>query len=168
MTAAERLKQLSGLSGVSAAVMLMSLAAGVTTGDTLVNYSSLPTATAAQHLLADRQTSAINGNNIYRVLPETRLVVASSDSRVFAVPSELRSIRMVVADRAAGIPAADRSCSVFVEVRSLAVPAESRANTVVVADRILAISPNVREFIASPPDRTEAVSEDRIYLTNTG
>ncbi len=53
MTAAERLKQLSGLSGVSAAVMLMALGQGLTASDRLQDYSQLHNVTAATHLLAD-------------------------------------------------------------------------------------------------------------------
>jgi len=53
MTAADRLKLLSGLAGVSAAAMLLAIGSGVTTGEALVNYSQLETGTAAEHLLAD-------------------------------------------------------------------------------------------------------------------
>lgn len=53
MTTGERLTQLSGLSGVTAAVMLLAIGSGATTGAALVNYSGLPTGTAAQHLLVD-------------------------------------------------------------------------------------------------------------------
>jgi len=55
-TAAERLKQLSGLAGVSAAAMLLAIGTGPTAGSALVAYSQLTTATAAQHLLANVQT----------------------------------------------------------------------------------------------------------------
>ena len=55
MTAAQRLAQLSGLTGVSAAEHLkrIALAAGVA-GALLVAYSGLPAGSAAQHLLTDR------------------------------------------------------------------------------------------------------------------
>lgn len=53
MTAGERLIALSGLSGVSAAVMLQAIGSGATTGAALVNYSGLSSGTAAQHLLTD-------------------------------------------------------------------------------------------------------------------
>lgn len=53
-TAADRLKQLSGLAGVSAASMLLSIGAGATAGAALVNYSGLAAASAATHLLTDR------------------------------------------------------------------------------------------------------------------
>ena len=53
-TALERITQLSGLSGVSAAQHLKQIAGAVgIAGALLVAYSGLPTGTAAQHLLAD-------------------------------------------------------------------------------------------------------------------
>ena len=52
MTAAERLVFLSGLSGVSAGAHLYAIRkSGSTAGQILVSRSSLPSATAAQHLL---------------------------------------------------------------------------------------------------------------------
>lgn len=56
MTAAERLKQLSGAGDISAAARLRRIAgiAGAA-GAILVAYSALPTATAAAHLLHDRE-----------------------------------------------------------------------------------------------------------------
>ena len=56
MTAADRLKQLSGLAGVSAAAMLLSLGAGGVAGEILATSSGLPLGTAAEHLLAERKT----------------------------------------------------------------------------------------------------------------
>ena len=53
-TAAERLLQLAGKTG-SAASLLLAIGVGATTGAALVQYSQLPTATAAEHLLADVQ-----------------------------------------------------------------------------------------------------------------
>lgn len=53
MTAGERLKLLSGLAGVTAAAMLLSIGTGATAGELLVSRSGLATATAAEHLLAD-------------------------------------------------------------------------------------------------------------------
>lgn len=53
MTAGDRLKQLSGLAGVTAAVMLLTIGSGATAGAALVDYSKLPSATAAVHLLTD-------------------------------------------------------------------------------------------------------------------
>ena len=55
MTAAERLKQLSGLAGASAAVMLLAIGAGATAGEILSSQSGLASATAAEHLLAERE-----------------------------------------------------------------------------------------------------------------
>ena len=55
MTAADRLKQLSGLAGVSAAAMLLSLGAGGVAGEILATSSGLPLGTAAEHLLAERK-----------------------------------------------------------------------------------------------------------------
>ena len=54
MTAAERLLQLSKLSGVAAVSMLLSIGVGATTSEALVDYSQLDTATASEHLLAER------------------------------------------------------------------------------------------------------------------
>jgi hypothetical protein len=53
MTAAERLQQLSGLAGVSAATMLLAIGAGATPGELLVSRSGLPSGTATAHLLSD-------------------------------------------------------------------------------------------------------------------
>lgn len=57
MTALERITQLSGLSGVSAAQHLKQIAgaAGIA-GALLVAFSGLPTGTAAEHLLANGGT----------------------------------------------------------------------------------------------------------------
>jgi hypothetical protein len=70
MTAAERLKQISGLAGVSAAVMLLAVGTGSTTGEALVNYSGLPSATAAAHLLSGRgavpQVTGLDGVGVGR------------------------------------------------------------------------------------------------------
>lgn len=54
MTAAERLVQLAGRTGTAAA-LLLAIGTGATAGEALVNYSGLPSGTAAQHLLQDRQ-----------------------------------------------------------------------------------------------------------------
>lgn len=54
MTAAERLVSLVGHGG-SAAALLLAIGAGATTGAALVDYSRLPSGTAADHLLATRQ-----------------------------------------------------------------------------------------------------------------
>ena len=53
MIAAERLLQLAGATG-TAAVLLLSIGAGATAGDALVEYSGLESATASEHLLVDR------------------------------------------------------------------------------------------------------------------
>lgn len=53
MTAGERLAQISGLSGVSAAAMLLAIGTGATAGALLVDYSGLESGTAAEHLLTD-------------------------------------------------------------------------------------------------------------------
>jgi len=58
VTAGERLTQLSGLSGVSAAVMLLAIGSGATAGAALVDYSGLSSATAEVHLLTDVQVSS--------------------------------------------------------------------------------------------------------------
>jgi hypothetical protein len=51
-TAGARLRALSGQDGQSGALLLM-IGAGATAGAALVNYSGLPTVTAAEHLLTD-------------------------------------------------------------------------------------------------------------------
>jgi hypothetical protein len=64
MTAAERLTALAG-SGAAGA-LLLAIGAGATAGAALVNYSGLPSATAAVHLLTDVvQTSTQNGGQVY-------------------------------------------------------------------------------------------------------
>lgn len=55
-TAAARLVELSGLSGVSAATHLLAIGTGATAAALLVFGSGLETGTAAAHLLADRGT----------------------------------------------------------------------------------------------------------------
>lgn len=52
MTAAERLVSLAGGSG-AAGVLLLAIGSGATAGAALVNYSGLPSGTAAEHLMAD-------------------------------------------------------------------------------------------------------------------
>lgn len=51
-TAAERLVTLAGTGG-TAGVLLLMIGTGGTAGAALVNYSGLPTATAAVHLMTD-------------------------------------------------------------------------------------------------------------------
>lgn len=53
MTAGERLRQLAGQAGAAGALLLL-IGTGATAGAALVDYSGLPTGTAAEHLLADR------------------------------------------------------------------------------------------------------------------
>lgn len=68
--AADRLKALSGLAGVSAAAMLLAIGSGATAGACLVDYSGLATGTAAQHLLADvavRPAPSISGGMLFRL-----------------------------------------------------------------------------------------------------
>lgn len=77
MTALERLKQLSGLSGGSAGEALRKIAgASGLAGALLVGYSGLPTGTAAEHLLADHQqlTQPVGGGGTaFREAPESDL-----------------------------------------------------------------------------------------------
>jgi hypothetical protein len=51
-TAAERLVSLAGQSGAAGA-LLLAIGAGATAGEALADYSGLPTATAAVHLMTD-------------------------------------------------------------------------------------------------------------------
>lgn len=57
-TAAERLASLSKLSGTTAAAMLLAIGSGATAGQALADYSGIPAATAATHLLQDVQVVA--------------------------------------------------------------------------------------------------------------
>lgn len=57
-TAAARLVELSGLSGVSAGAHLLAIGSGSTSGQILVSESPLGTATASEHLMADRGAGA--------------------------------------------------------------------------------------------------------------
>lgn len=52
-TAAERLVELAGTGGVAGTLLLL-IGTGGTAGAALVDYSGLPTATAAVHLMTDR------------------------------------------------------------------------------------------------------------------
>ena len=52
-TAAERLVELAGTGGVASTLLLL-IGTGGTAGAALVDYSGLPTATAAVHLMTDR------------------------------------------------------------------------------------------------------------------
>jgi hypothetical protein len=52
-TAGARLASLAGASGTAGALLLL-IGAGGTAGAALVNYSGLPSATAAEHLMTDR------------------------------------------------------------------------------------------------------------------
>lgn len=58
-TAAERLVHLAGTTGTAAALLLM-IGSGATAGEALVDYSGLPSGTAAEHLLVDSQASVVN------------------------------------------------------------------------------------------------------------
>lgn len=51
-TAGERLRQLAGFSGTAAA-LLLAIGQGATASAALVDYSGLPTGSAAEHLLAE-------------------------------------------------------------------------------------------------------------------
>jgi len=60
MTAGDRLRFLAGQAGAAGALLLL-IGSGATAGDALVDYSGLPTGTAAQHLLADNLTTDEGG-----------------------------------------------------------------------------------------------------------
>lgn len=51
-TAGDRLRSLAGVGGTAATLLLL-IGSGVTAGDALVDYSGLPSATAAVHLMTD-------------------------------------------------------------------------------------------------------------------
>ena len=84
MNAGERLTQLSKLSGVAAATMLLAIGSGATAGEALVNYSRLSTATAAIHLLVDRVGGGI-GHNKHKKLwieREGKILVFESEKEL--------------------------------------------------------------------------------------
>ena len=56
MRAKDRLTQFSGLTGVTAAAMLMAIGHGPTAGAILTNYSGLGSVSAAEHLMYIRQS----------------------------------------------------------------------------------------------------------------
>ena len=58
MTAAERLKLLSGATGAAAA-LLLSIGVGATTGEALNAYSSIEAGTAAEHLLSNKTSLGV-------------------------------------------------------------------------------------------------------------
>lgn len=62
MTAAERLKALSGMAGVSAGAMLIAIGVGLTAGGRLVDYSGLASGSAAQHILVSHDTQFASGD----------------------------------------------------------------------------------------------------------
>ncbi len=92
MTAAERLLQLSKLSGVAAASMLLAIGAGATTGEALVDYSHIDTATAAEHLLAERVQQSDGGALLRASQAQTKRVVdaVSRESKAKQRQEELR------------------------------------------------------------------------------
>lgn len=92
-TAAERLKLLSGLpSGVSAAEHLKQIAGVVgIAGALLVSYSGLPSATAAEHLLADHQQTPYSG---HYVAPTFRFAPAVEES----LRAQCRSVEGEIAE----------------------------------------------------------------------
>lgn len=64
MTAAERLLQLSKLSGVTAAAALLAIGSGANAGQALTNYSQLQSGTASEHLLTEKQQLLGGGGGI--------------------------------------------------------------------------------------------------------
>ena len=84
MTAADRLKQLSKLAGVSAAVMLLTIGTGATAGEALVNYSGLSTGTATEHILGEMQQGGegISSNG----------GLTSWDGKKYPLPSEVKPL----------------------------------------------------------------------------
>ena len=58
MTAGERLQQISWSSGITAGAMMLLIGSGATAGEILRDYSKLPTATAAVHLLTNVSKAA--------------------------------------------------------------------------------------------------------------
>lgn len=59
-TTGERLVYLAG-SGGTAATLLLAIGGGATTGEALLDYSPLPTGTAAEHLSADNGVVTLQG-----------------------------------------------------------------------------------------------------------
>lgn len=92
MTAAEKLAERSGLSGVSAGAMLMALAGAVgVTGALLVSSSSLPSATAGEHLYDSPSTTAVN----LAAAPAVEAQVVASLYHGVGLAGELKSISIL-------------------------------------------------------------------------
>lgn len=69
MTAADRLIALAGTTGTAAA-LLLAIGTGATAGAALVDYSGLPSATAAVHLLHDLAPPTFGGGSWPRPWPK--------------------------------------------------------------------------------------------------
>lgn len=86
MTAAERLLALAGATGTAAA-LLLAIGSGATAGAALVDYSGLPTGTAATHLLTDAEvatTSPAGGSSTKA--KRKPLIIVEIDGVEFRVP----------------------------------------------------------------------------------
>ena len=70
MTAAERLAYLAGTTGTAAA-LLLAIGTGATAGTALVDYSGLPTGTAAEHLLAEHADDEEDTGGFWGPAPRT-------------------------------------------------------------------------------------------------
>lgn len=106
MTALERLRQLSGLSGVSAGEALRKIAgASGLAGALLVGFSGLPSGTAAEHLLAPGQQAPAepmasgSGGGVFTDPRITTLFAAGDAERDLAlqIQQEDEAMLMVIA-----------------------------------------------------------------------
>ena len=117
----DRLKQLSGMSGVTVGAMLLAIGTGATVGAILVNYSGLPTGTVAQHLLVDRAAHHAPATRTYRVWSENRRQIVAIERRQYTIIAE---------QRRAAVAAENRRALVLSENRRIIVPLETRIVTV--------------------------------------
>lgn len=83
MTAGDRLRSLAGAAGTAGALLLL-IGSGATAGAALVNYSRLPTGTAAQHLLTDVARQA-TGGGFSRAGRRPQIVVVSVDGQDYRI-----------------------------------------------------------------------------------
>ena len=120
-TAAERLKQLSGMAGATAAAMLLAIAVGATAGQALQNYSQLPTGTATQHLLSEPSVAEF----------------PPGASKAWALPAVLRHALAQKVSHDWPLPGADRHTVAPLVCRHLAQPSK---------EPVVALAPARRDF----------------------
>lgn len=110
MTAAERLVQLAGRTGTAAA-LLLAIGTGATAGEALVNYSGLPSGTAAQHLLWEHASLPS-----YQIEPVTVVSRYADDTVVVLLSTPIVYDRYILSE--ALIPLIFDTCEVSVIANS--------------------------------------------------